>query len=1772
MAFPGRNYAPPGVYTQTSFDNPLAGGFEGLKIPVIIGEGNEYLVQENLELVRGSSSFIDQRVVKEDMTGRSVVDVSVTGVVTLGAFDGVLRKVQVRNFPIVTGDGSGTTTIDRSDVAATINGSPVIVQSVAGSTGLVELVVAPEVGDDVRVTYFFNRTDTLVTDNVSEQVTDTNAILLGALGYGDVDAPAAAVPPVVLSFHGDILNTTGQVVVAANNVLILTIDGTAYTLTLPARNDYTIAQVANTINALAAGTLVASRFTNNYGLSALQLVADQDLVIGAGSANALLGLVAGDVASRNRVFYTFNGPIVDGSNGGVTTTDPAHVTVKVDGVQVIPTSVDGASRAVTLAVAPVAGATVTIQYFFNTWQDTFDFLAHLNIVDITQCGTVPNSSEFINGSDFILKGDRIHWGTSFQVENGVHSTGSEFFNEQQVGVLLIDNRTYLSPCTEVVDTSTGVSVASKTQFQLAFEPTLGNGRDTELGTSLFQTVSNNRIDLPVNRPDVIKAYYGFDVQDALSRGAVTVSRVEGTVITLASAVPTGATVFATFYYNLLTDQEYTLTSGIAGVSGVGTYTITDQGGDTVFNPKFNIGSKGAGLTGVTVNWPSGSEFSSDLRFESVSGSAFVGPKAEIVTVQFAAREATPAKYSVPGAAPYDIVENESDRANIYVDGAVLSNNGAGDAGLDLANPSGHSAGFFASFVGDEISYTGDGVGVVGASYELETTELINIEFDGVLTQSVIEDSGGVAVTVAYQVAAINENVGGHQALAQAGSGVTTIVLAATASGIDEFYTGWVVVLGDTGASPGEYRTVLSYVGSTQTATISTGATDWAFAPVVTDPYYIYNPANLAQLKGATRFEGPFESAVGEYDKLSFGYVGDVTGASTILTADLGNGPFATAALLAAEVEAQMAVVIAVEVGLTPALAGFAVFVEADADGRLAFSFQLPGLDSAGFLAFTNGAAGADFAVVAGLDTAASASGAQAKLLQGPVARRYTIAPSGSALTYDRLVLRNRIIPGGNSTLSPESFVEQQSLVIGNGSGNTKTGLVATRYGLGHSTATVRPASLVGFVSWTNGQGSGFGDDRDHQPGCIFYDGTGANTANDTLIFTLDGVSTTVTFTATAGGTFTALGPATVAGSILAQVIAAMAALPGAPFGSVANIRDTLRLVRQEGSGMRITSSLSSTSSYVTIGAGTANTVLGLAEGDTAVRTQVGARVLASAFNSNANSSIATWMVDPSTFTVNYFATDALAWVQTDGAGREYLYLQSNTAGPSSAIQWRQATVASVQTDDILFAGTGILVPNLAGETGEAALDGFFVTSSNPAGTGSAATSVLNNGTGADGIVGQTYRDAVTGLTFTILPRGFQANPAGPWLSYPTGGTATFRIDVSSTFVTDANIPTNALNGIELTVANTLNVASGDTALVSTFERGGNEPAIGDLYNVSYVFTKDSFGAALFTKMSAIEAAYGVQSPDNPVSLAASLAFLNGAVLIGIKQVQRAEGLSQASITSYRDAIDQVEGFLPGQVSADLVTPLRGDSIELYQYLKRSNVKMSSIRYRQERTSILGVSGGTSPAAVQAIAQLLGEARMRVVYPDVATIAITDAFNSTKEHLIDGPMLAAMLTGSVVSPNLDVATPWTGRNLVGPSRLGRVLDAVEANQTAVRGVTVLVDKPPFIRVRHGLTTDMSNILTKTPTIVLIADEVQRQSRLALDRYIGIKFIPGILSQIEGRLAMVLKSMVANQIIANYTNVSASPALDDPTTVEVAAYYQPVFPLLYLVLSFHMRSSL
>lgn len=1740
MAFPGSTYAPPGVYTQTLFENPLSGQIDLLRIPVLIGEGSELIPQSNLEVIRGSSSSVDQQVYLEDETGRAVSSVLADGSIVLGDFDGSLTKLQVRNYPIVNGKGSGTTTTDRSSVQVRVNNQPIVVRSVSGANGVIELAQAPKVGDTVQVTYFFNRTDTLITDNLSSQVTDEDAKIYAQSGILDISVGGSE---------------TFDIVEDSNDTIILTIDGTVYGITIPEiSSGYTVQNMVSLINTATAGSsLVASAFINNQGKKAILLCADKEIIVGLGTANGTIGIVSGATTSRNKVFYTNQGAIVDGSNGGVTTTDVSDVTVKVDGVQVIPTSVNGSTRAITLPIAPKKGAIVSVQYHFNTWQDTFDYLANINISSVTQCGRTANQNDFLDGADFILKDDKIVWGTAALASAGTTS-GTAQFDDTQISLTLIDNQIYMAECSSVTDTSGTIAYTSTTKFKLPYQPTSGNGRNSPLGSSLFQTVTNGRIDLPTNRPDLVKAYYGYNVQDAIERGEISVVSVDSStsIVELAEEVPVGAKVYATFYYNTLTDSEYVLTCTTEGASGSGEYSVTKNGVD-FFSALFDVSSKSGGLSTITLQFPSGSELSSDVRIENGT------PVEETVTVEFTSTEASPAKVTVPNSSPYYFVEDKSATAKIKVDGAT-------SLVIDLSDS--HTTGFGhnASLVGSEIVYDADSA---STTVDVDSTNRdLAVDVDGIVISASVNTG---AKSVDDFASALNEQAQGAKYTVTGGS-TTTFVLPSGASDVDDYYVGHKVVILGHAASPGLNNTeiiITDYDGSTLTATFAAVAD--VFANL--DTVYIYNPANLPTYKGSSKFLSAMELGGSDgYNKITIDYQGSIIGALSA-TLTLTDKSYASASAIADEINAQIVLdgTFATETSATAVFQKPMVTAFGDSSGRIGFKFRKGATDTGGgaFAFAKDGTAHDDLCLLAGIDASDSGYGTDGvHILHGAIATSYSV---GVKKLYDRLILRNRIWCGGfgvssHASTTAHNSLSQCKLIVQSGTANALCGLSVGDYGLASAGATVQSATLVGDIGNSN-QDNSSGALMQGEAFVSFYDGSGTKAANNIFRFTIDGKFVEVEFSASETGTMTTIGsgqdhlsqdPASIIGQIKAKIGSSYPSLFG-----VAGSETMAKAVRREGFGIRLSSLKTDSKSKITIGDGSANSVLGFTDGTVSLLTPTTAPEVASVLMNDVGTfgnllfgRANDYQANGVSNTASDFPSGALAIVEEDNAGQEYLSIQSKTTGVSSSV-----VIESAVANDWLSYGT--MIGSLDGDSsiGEDSIDGFFVISNNSSGSGSADDSVFNDGTGSDGIVGQTYVDSVTGLTFTILER------EGGGV-YPSGET--FAFTSSKTFITDANYPV-MLNGVEMKVSNTIGVSTGDTGVVETFEKGGEQPEIGEPYSVSYLYQKESFETQLFTKMSSIESAMGEISPENPLSLASYLAILNGAVLVALKQVQRAENSDQASIASYTDAIDNVEGKIAGQIDPSVIVPLRTDSSDLLQYLSRHINVQSSIRYRAERTAIVGASAGTDISTAINLAKSISNTRFRMVYPDSAIVPVSDSIGDVREFLVDGTYLASALVGNRVSPNRDVASPWTNSQLVGFSQLGRILDAVEQNQVSVNGVTVLSDQAPFVRVRHGLTTDMTNVLTKTPTVIQIADEVQKQSRAVLERFIGVKFLPGILSQVEGRMSQMFIGLVNAQIVAGYTGISANVSADDPTVAEIEAYYSPVFPLLYLVVTFNLRSS-
>jgi len=452
---------------------------------------------------------------------------------------------------------------------------------------------------------------------------------------------------------------------------------------------------------------------------------------------------------------------------------------------------------------------------------------------------------------------------------------------------------------------------------------------------------------------------------------------------------------------------------------------------------------------------------------------------------------------------------------------------------------------------------------------------------------------------------------------------------------------------------------------------------------------------------------------------------------------------------------------------------------------------------------------------------------------------------------------------------------------------------------------------------------------------------------------------------------------------------------------------------------------------------------------------------------------------------------------------------------------------------------------------------FTVSSNVNTGSGSVTTNNANKGK-----VGRTYVDPKTGVRFTVWPDA-DAN-----LTFAADDKIVFVVTSEYEYTTDPGAVLD-ISGIKLYVLNTKDVGVDDTAIVKTYNKSGLEPSIGEFYYTSYKWDKTDYSAKVWTKEKAIEAEYGTISIDNKVSLAAHLAFLNGAQAVAIKQIKREFGKSDANSTAYINAITELEKKIQNLYNADIIVPLTTAG-DVQAYLKTHCERMSSERYQAERVAVLGFPIGTTPVKAQQLAPGLSTSRMTLLYPEGVILGIVDEMGVENEYLVDGSMLAAAMAGKLVSPQYDVATDMTRKELVGFKRLSRVLDAVEANQVAIAGITVLEDLKPTIRVRQWFTSDMSNVLTRTPYVTLIIDKVQQDSRASLESFIGKKNLPSLIGDMESSLKGTLEFLKSSSILSDYSGVEVHVDPLDPTIIQAVAKYKPVFSVSWIRLTLSVRA--
>jgi hypothetical protein len=543
--FGSTSYNPPGIYTSVVFANTGAPLFQAARIPVVIGEGTQYFTQTNVELFRGSSSVADDQAVNENITNQ------VTG---------LTRNFQTTYFPVTDGTGKGITSNDPASVQVTsidTNGNqiPVTVISLNGATGQFSTQTIVPTGFELFITYFFKRGDTFIAN-------ENEAAQIPAFATQTVVGAAAGSPPTV----GSVTLSLANPGVLGNLVSLQFVAGPAVPDALAVTGAGTDEIIINTTSqASTPRTLTDLVSLINAGILTLD---GGYLTAGSIAGNPLTTLIAGGAVlfaggvgqSTNTTFQTKFGPITDGSNGGIVTTNPTLITVLVDGLPAVVSSLNGAQSQFTLAQPVAYGSTLTASYYYNTWANTFDLLPASNVQSIVEVGLGPNRSDFVEDVDFTLGVDAdgngtVIWGPAVNEAIGVSATGETAnFTPQEIVASVVDEQVFLRPITGSVNGRNAVFILQDT-------PTDGTGQNKA-----------------TNNPSLINVYVGEDPLEAFFAGPQTVLRLSGTAqqFTLQNPPASGNGVWASYYRNTLETHEYSVTVVNPGYGGLGSFIVTDE--------------------------------------------------------------------------------------------------------------------------------------------------------------------------------------------------------------------------------------------------------------------------------------------------------------------------------------------------------------------------------------------------------------------------------------------------------------------------------------------------------------------------------------------------------------------------------------------------------------------------------------------------------------------------------------------------------------------------------------------------------------------------------------------------------------------------------------------------------------------------------------------------------------------------------------------------------------------------------------------------------------------------------------------------------------------------------------------------------------------------------------------------------------------------------------------------------------------------------------------
>jgi len=393
---------------------------------------------------------------------------------------------------------------------------------------------------------------------------------------------------------------------------------------------------------------------------------------------------------------------------------------------------------------------------------------------------------------------------------------------------------------------------------------------------------------------------------------------------------------------------------------------------------------------------------------------------------------------------------------------------------------------------------------------------------------------------------------------------------------------------------------------------------------------------------------------------------------------------------------------------------------------------------------------------------------------------------------------------------------------------------------------------------------------------------------------------------------------------------------------------------------------------------------------------------------------------------------------------------------------------------------------------------------------------------------------------------------------------------------------------EFTVTGTGATAVTDIARVT----GSTEIANGDVVVITYNFADSAYYTPLvYEEFDGIANVYGEPftsvdaSINSPLSLAAKIAFENGAGRLMIVPTNPADGTYQEQlvaayakvVTDYRAGMIVpllVHGYTTDDGSGDTTSDINDGTAAQSYILDVLSHCNDAAAEGFGRIALVGLDAAYDEViGVDQLAIAADSKRIVLVYPTKVNL-----YNSTANQTIEvsGYYFAAALAGILAANTVDRGLT---RQIVSsfvslPSSVFQAMTKAFKDTLSSTGVTVIeTDRLQRLSVRHGVTTDVDSLLTREISLVRIADSLFQAVQFGMDNsgLIGEPIDEEMPSRVKGALAGILEQAILDSVIIGWDNLlvrQQSLPSGDPTVIECKFSYQPAVPLNYITVQFQI----